>query len=124
MSAIAERSSRSTVSAPPIATLRADLVIRSALLLFVELWIIRWTGSYVVYLSYFENFLLLASFLGIGIGFLRAGHARDLSRWAPVALAVYVSVVLLFPVEIHRTTGGLVFDSRFVTLPEWVILPI
>ena len=50
------------------------LVILSCLMLFVELALIRWTGSNVVYLSYFSNFVLLGSFLGIGIGFLR-GHA-------------------------------------------------
>ena len=40
-------------------------------MLFVELALIRWTGSNVVHLSYFSNFVLLGSFLGIGVGFLR-----------------------------------------------------
>ena len=44
----------------------------SFLMLFVELALIRWSGALVVYLSYFSNFVLLGSFLGIGIGFLRA----------------------------------------------------
>ena len=35
------------------------LVILSCLMLFVELALIRWTGSNVVYLSYFSNFVLL-----------------------------------------------------------------
>ena len=45
-------------------------------MLFVELALIRWTGSNVVYLSYFSNFVLLGSFLGIGLGFLRARATR------------------------------------------------
>jgi SAM-dependent methyltransferase len=104
--------------------LRARLVVRSAALLFVELWLIRWTGSYVVYLAYFTNFLLLASFLGIGIGFLRASRPRDLSRWAPLALALYVGLVLLFPVEVHREGHGLVYSGNLVVPPQWVILPL
>ena len=50
---------------------RTRLVLLSFLMLFVELALIRWTGSNVVYLSYFSNFVLLGSFLGIGLGFLR-----------------------------------------------------
>jgi SAM-dependent methyltransferase len=108
----------------PVQGLRVRLVLRSAALLFVELWLIRWTGSYVVYLAYFTNFLLLASFLGIGIGFLRASRPRDLSRWAPLALAVYVGLVLLFPVEVHREGHGLVYSGNLGVPPQWVILPL
>ena len=60
------------------------LVLLSGLMLFVELALIRWTGSNVVFLSYFSNFVLLGSFLGIGLGFLR-GTSRITSspsrRW-------------------------------------------
>ncbi|MDR2986774.1 MAG: hypothetical protein LBV34_18245 [Nocardiopsaceae bacterium] len=41
-------------------------------MLFVELALIRWLGANIVYLSYYSNFVLLGSFLGIGLGFLRA----------------------------------------------------
>src|ERR671916_3110724 len=61
---------------------RLRLVLLSFLLLFVELALIRWTGSNVVYLSYFSNFVLLGSFLGIGVGFLRAGSRTNLFPWA------------------------------------------
>src|SRR5881628_1655393 len=43
----------------------ARLVGASALMLLVELALIRWTGSNVLHLSYFSNFVLLGSFLGI-----------------------------------------------------------
>ena len=49
------------------------LLLASALMLFLELALIRWSGSNIVHLSYFSNFVLLGSFLGIGVGFLRAG---------------------------------------------------
>ena len=103
---------------------RATLLVRSAVLLFVELWLIRWTGAYVVYLAYFTNFVLLASFLGIGIGFLRASRPRDRSRYAPLALAAYVGFVLLFSVDVHRTNDGLVYGSPWFVLPQVVLLPI
>ena len=48
------------------------LLLASALMLFLELALIRWLGSNVVHLSYFTNFVLLGSFLGIGLGFLLA----------------------------------------------------
>jgi SAM-dependent methyltransferase len=79
------------------------LIVLSALMLFLELALIRWTGSNVLYLSYFSNFVLLASFLGIGLGFLRARHPRDLYPWTPVALLVLVAFIRLFPVQLQNT---------------------
>jgi len=101
------------------------LVLLSCLMLFVELALIRWAGSNVVYLSYFSNFVLLGSFLGIGIGFLR-GHARvNLFPYAPVALAFLVGLVLIFPVRIDRSGSDLIYFGHFDTsgLPVWVTLP-
>src|SRR5688500_5192620 len=56
---------------------RVRLLGLSFLMLFVELALIRWSGSNVLHLSYFSNFVLLGSFLGIGIGFLRGDQRRD-----------------------------------------------
>ncbi len=50
---------------------RLRLLALSFLMLFVELALIRWTGSNNEYLASLTNFVLMASFLGIGIGFLR-----------------------------------------------------
>jgi hypothetical protein len=52
------------------------LVLASTLMLFLELSLIRWSGAQVVHLSYFSNFILLGSFLGIGLGFLRANRSK------------------------------------------------
>ncbi len=58
---------------------RPRLVLASFLMLFVELALIRWTAANDLYLAHLTNFVLLASFLGIGIGFLlRRGRARPL----------------------------------------------
>ena len=46
-------------------------------MLFVELALIRWVGANNVFVNKATNFVLLASFLGIGIGFLNARARRD-----------------------------------------------
>jgi hypothetical protein len=106
---------------------RVRLIALSFLMLFLELALIRWIGSNVLYLSYFSNFILLASFLGIGLGFLRANAARDLFGFAPVALATLVAFVRFFPVEIDRSGTELIFFGALGTrsgLPAFVTLPL
>src|SRR5439155_6246038 len=104
---------------------RLRLVCASCLILFVELFLIRWTGSNVVYLSFFSNFVLLGSFLGIGIGFLRAHSSVRLFPLAPVLLALLVVFVRVFHVEIDRSgTQLLYFGFTRTGLPLWVTLPV
>ena len=109
----------------PIAGARR-LVLLSFLTLFVELALIRWTASEVVYLAYFTNFILLASFLGIGVGFLRARSGPDLFRILPIALFGFVAFALAFTVTVSRSSG----DRTFVgwlglpALPMWLELPV
>lgn len=105
---------------------RLRLIVLSFLMLFVELALIRWTGSQVVYLSYFSNFVLLGSFLGVGIGFLRAKAKLDLFSWSAFALAAFVLFVSLFPAYIDRSGSDLIFFGHFnsVGLPIWVMLPL
>jgi hypothetical protein len=106
---------------------RIRLVALSFLMLFLELALIRWIGSNVLYLSYFSNFVLLASFLGIGLGFLRANAARNLFGFAPIALAMLVAFVRVFPVEIDRSGTELIFFGALGTrsgLPAFITLPL
>jgi hypothetical protein len=83
----------------------ARLAFASFLMLFVELALIRWVGANNVFVNTASNFVLLASFLGIGIGFLNARARRDYVRWTPVALLVLVGFVLAFPVVLATLTG-------------------
>ncbi|HZD18052.1 MAG TPA: spermidine synthase, partial [Actinomycetota bacterium] len=100
-------------------------MLLSFLMLFVELALIRWAGSNVVYLSFFSNFVLLGSFLGIGIGFLRARARRNAFPWAPVGLAFLVIFVRGFPVEIDRGGTELIFFGAVPSgLPPWATLPL
>jgi hypothetical protein len=105
-----------------------QLFMLSFLMLFVELALIRWAGALVIYLSYFSNFVLLGSFLGIGIGFLRAKSRVNLFPWAPVALALLIGFVRVFPVQVNRSGDQLLFfgTGTFHASgpPTWVTLPI
>ena len=74
-------------------------------MLFVELTLIRWIDSNNVFVNNATNFVLLASFLGIGIGFLNARTERDYVSWTPVALLVLVGFVLAFPVVVETISG-------------------
>src|SRR5688572_22303840 len=97
-------------------------------MLFVELALIRWAGSNVIHLSYFSNFVLLGSFLGIGIGFLRGDRRRDLFPYAPLALAALVAFVRFFPVDVRVSGGTLLFfttgNVASTGPPRWVTLPV
>ena len=84
----------------------ARLILLSFLMLFVELGLIRWAGAYVIYLSFFTNFVLLASFLGVGVGFLRAGARRNLFLIAPSALTAAILFLAVFPVEGGRVAAS------------------
>lgn len=106
---------------------RIRLAFASFLMLFVELALIRWTAANNVYLAPATNFVLLASFLGIGIGFLNARSQRDFLRWAPLTLLALVGFVLAFPVILQslsvgqRPYGGL--DGMFA-LPRPISLGV
>ena len=58
--------------------------LASFLVLFLEVALIRWMPAYIRLLSYFSNFILLASFLGIGVGCLLAPRRTRLFVWFPL----------------------------------------
>src|SRR3954469_12339858 len=72
---------------------RARILFVSFGVLFFELLCIRWIPSYVRYLSYFNNFILLASFLGIGLGMLAARRQRFWFPPFPLLLLLLAIVV-------------------------------
>ena len=119
-----------TIEAAPqhigLLSARMRLVVASALMLFVQLALIRWSGANLVHLSYFSNLILLASFLGIGLGFLRARKPRDLGRYAPVAVLVLIAFIFFFPARIEGSSSELIFftEVRPTGLPTWVTLPL
>jgi len=70
------------------------LVLASALLLFAELALVRWTASMLPTLAYFKNLVLIAAFLGSGLGMAAASHRPRLAAWGPGLLAAVTLLVL------------------------------
>ncbi len=108
---------------------RLRLVLASALMLFVELSLIRWLGANLVHLAYFSNFVLLGSFLGVGLGFLRASRdnrpARPQPYYALVVLLGLIGFVSAYPVTVDRSSTQVVFFTNISTSgpPIWLVLP-
>ena len=85
------RNGKSTVFRP-LSGSATRLWLTSTTLLFVELMLIRWVPAEVRYIGFFSNFLLMASFLGIGLGILLG---RRGARWSLVAFPLLLMTVVL-----------------------------
>src|SRR5947209_16751354 len=88
---------------------RWNLFLSSFTILFFELACIRWIPAYIRYLGYFTNFVLLASFLGIGLGILQARRRLDLVTLFPFVLAALVVVVSTFKLQLIVNSSQEVF---------------
>src|SRR5882724_524288 len=76
-----------------VGQLRLQLFMTSFVILFFELACIRWVPAHVRLLSYFMNFILLAAFLGIGVGILAGRRERLWLPPFPVMLLLLVLVI-------------------------------
>src|SRR5438067_7795840 len=88
-----------------------DLFLVSLLLLFLELACIRWFPAHVLYLTFFTNMVLLASFLGMSLGCLAARRPTDWLARTPMLLAITLGAGLIFEflrngLERHVTVGN------------------
>src|SRR5688572_33069041 len=82
------------VDAPRLIVVRhaqRELFLISFLILFLELACIRWLSSAVVFLTFFTNTVLLATFLGMSVGCMTAGRRRNFARWVLPLLCVTVA---------------------------------
>ena len=114
---------------PPKTTnqLRLRLFLTSFILLYFELICIRWIPAYVRYLSYFSNFILLAAFLGIGIGILLAQRKRLLMPKFPVMLFMLVCVVAVSRMELRIPSTQVLYygaGEDAIRAENWVVLPV
>ncbi|TME12224.1 MAG: spermidine synthase [Chloroflexi bacterium] len=107
---------------------RTRLVLTSGTLLFVELLLIRWIPSEVRYIGFFSNFLLMASFLGIGIGIL-LGRRRQMDSIAVFPILLVIVVALITKLELNVQVSSR--DELFFGLAEssaadvnFLVLPI
>ena len=103
--------------------------LASFLVLFIEIALIRWMPAYIRLLAYFSNFILLAAFLGIGVGSLLASIRTRLFAWFPLVLFALVAVVYFFRLEVTVQTSGDIFFSsgtpqKVVTVESTYLLPV
>lgn len=73
-----------------------SLVGYSFLILFVELAFIRYISAYVRVFGFYLNMVVIATFLGMGVGLLRARDEERIRWIAPAALVVLFGAVKLW----------------------------
>jgi SAM-dependent methyltransferase len=103
--------------------------LASFLVLFLEVALIRWMPAYIRLLAYFSNFILLASFLGIGVGCLLASSRRRLFPWFPVLQTIVILSVYYFRLEVSVPTAGSIYFSsgtadKVVLVESTMLLPL
>ncbi len=104
------------------------IFLSSFLVLFSEIGLIRWMGSYIRLLSFFSNFVLLASFLGIGLGCLLARSRARLFPLFPIVLTAIIVGVYTFRIEVTvQSPGAIYFSSgtarQVVPVESTLLLP-
>ena len=112
--------------APP-QKVRWQLFLTSFVILYFELICIRWLPSYVRFLGYFMNFILLASFLGIGLGIMVSRREKlrlpDFFVW----LFVLIAVTRLSQFELYLPSTQVLYyvAGEEVAPPEnSIVLPV
>jgi hypothetical protein len=106
----------------------ARLFLTSAIVLFAELVLIRWIPAYVVYVTFFSNLVLMASFLGIGVGILlgRRFERPSIPLWGPL-LVVTALFILAVRIDFKPALEGSILEqlaSRRIADPNYLVLPI
>jgi SAM-dependent methyltransferase len=77
-----------------------QLILISALSLFVEMLMIRWVSSEIRIFAYFKNFVLVACFLGFGLGCYLC--RRRVQLMAMVAPLLVLTLILKSPIYVLR----------------------
>jgi SAM-dependent methyltransferase len=85
--------------------------------------------AYIRLLSFFSNFILLACFLGIGVGCLLAYTRRNLFVWFPPIQAVVIAAVYFLRLEVSVATSGSIYFSsgtaeEVVAVESTLLLPL
>lgn len=107
---------------------RARIFLVSFAMLFFELLCIRWIPSYVRYLSYFNNFILMASFLGIGLGMLSARRQRFWFPPFPLLVLLLVIAVGLNRFNLRINSTDVLYygagEAQSAQAENFLVLPL
>ena len=79
------------------------------LVLFMELACIRWFATYVIFLQFFTNVILIAAFLGMSCGCLAAGRRQEWLHYFPL-IGLGAVVAALATSSVYHFWSGLVID--------------
>src|SRR3981081_4732333 len=93
------------------------LFLASFLVLFLEPALIRWMPAYVRLLAYFSNFILLASFLGIGVCCPLSRRRRNLFVWFPLIQFAVIVAVDRLRLEVALPATSTIYFSSGTTSP-------
>lgn len=111
----------------PVNRIRWQLFLTSFIILYFELICIRWLPAYVRFLGYFMNFIMLAAFLGIGLGIMLSRREKlrlpDFFVW----LFLLVTVTRLSQFELYLPSTQVLYyvAGEKVAPPEnSIVLPI
>jgi hypothetical protein len=96
-----------------------DLFLISFLILFFELACIRWFGSMVVFLTFFTNIVLLATFLGMSVGCLTASGRRDWTLLV-VPLLLDTAAAAYLVLEAYNRMGRIMIDVGGQASPQQI----
>src|SRR5688572_30695179 len=85
--------------------------------------------AYIRLLSYFSNFILLASFLGIGVGCLLASSRVRLFALFPLLQAIVIAAVYYTRLEVAVPTSGSIYFTSgtaedVVVVESTMLLPL
>ncbi len=92
-----------------------QLFLTSFLILFLELSLIRFIPAHMILSGYFTNIIVIASFLGVGIGMLLSKKIFPLFSLLPVFLGILIGFVLYFQVQVALPTSDAIFFNDSIT---------
>ncbi len=101
----------------------------SFLILFFELALIRFIPSNVRITAYFINLVLVAAFLGMGIGMIRVKRGKDLTQFfLPLLLLLTGACVYFSNILVATSQSGEAFFAIYADLSpqsrEWGMVPV
>ena len=107
------------IERPKICVQALNLFLVGFLVLFFELACIRWFAAYVVFLQFFTNVVLIASFLGMSCGCLAARQSRDWLRYFPI-IALGTVMAALATAAVYYFWKGLAIEVGGQVSPQEV----
>jgi hypothetical protein len=111
----------------PRGRIRGQLFLTSFIILYFELICIRWLPAYVRFLGYFMNFIMLAAFLGIGVGIMLSRREKLRLPTFFVWLFVLIAVTRLSQFELYLPSTQVLYyvAGEKVAPPEnGIVLPV